>query len=306
MRENPGNPGACPQSPVFPTDCAGWGGVADLVSQVRRVHRILRNRDLQEDRVLSEIRSQCLALRNLRKNVQRIFDYAFTEMLNNAIEHSLSKSIDVSVECTDQEVRADIRDQGLGLFENIMQKKRLANHVEALQDLLKGKQTTAPEAHSGDGIFFTSRAVDILRLRSSDKQLLFDNLGSDVFVSEIRPRAGTRVMFSCRLDSKRDLSKVFGAYTGDTLEFSKTEVAVRLYRQGLELPSRSQARRILSGLERFKSVTLDFNGITCLGQAFADEIFRVFSNAHPEIRFQVLNAAPAVQAMIGHVAPGKI
>jgi hypothetical protein len=45
----------------------------------------------------------------------------------------------------------------------------LKNHLEAIQDLLKGKQTTMPKSHSGEGIFFTSKIADNLTISSSQE-----------------------------------------------------------------------------------------------------------------------------------------
>ena len=38
-----------------------------------------------------------------------------------------------------------------------------------------------------------------------------------------------------------------------------------------------------------------------MGQGFADEVFRVFQNMHPEIKLTVVNANAAVEGMIQHV-----
>ena len=62
--------------------------------------------------------------------------------------------------------------------------------------------------------------------------------------------------------------------------------------------SRSQAKRISRHFEKFKRVELDFTGIAEIGQAFADEMFRVFVAAHPEIRLTPINTSPAVAQMI--------
>ena len=51
-------------------------------------------------------------------------------------------------------------------------------------------------------------------------------------------------------------------------------------------------------LEKF---IFDFNGIDFMGQGFADEIFRVFQNAHPDIVLRPINANEAVLGMIQHV-----
>jgi hypothetical protein len=68
--------------------------------------------------------------------------------------------------------------------------------------------------------------------------------------------------------------------------------------EGEKLVSRSQAKRVANRFERFKRVELDFTGIEEIGQAFADEMFRVFATAHPEIRITPLNTGPAVAQMI--------
>ena len=65
--------------------------------------------------------------------------------------------------------------------------------------------------------------------------------------------------------------------------------------------TRSQAKRVLSHVERFKEVLLDFNGIEEVGQAFADEVFRVFQRSHPDVRISTINTSPRVQLFINRV-----
>jgi 23S rRNA pseudoU1915 N3-methylase RlmH len=71
------------------------------------------------------------------------------------------------------------------------------------------------------------------------------------------------------------------------------------------LVSRSQAKRVLAGIDRFKVAALDFTGVDWIGQGFADEIFRVYQNAHPEIKILVEGANPEVKAMIQRVKTGS-
>jgi len=49
------------------------------------------------------------------------------------------------------------------------------------------------------------------------------------------------------------------------------------------LISRSQAKQILSRANHFKYIVLDFDGVLTIGQAFADETFRVFASNNPDI-----------------------
>ena len=62
--------------------------------------------------------------------------------------------------------------------------------------------------------------------------------------------------------------------------------------------TRSQAKRVLSRFERFREVLFDFKGVTSIGQAFADEIFRVFKQSHPEVVVLAINTTSEVDKMI--------
>lgn len=276
-----------------------------------RIDLALKSKGLKEHEVLMEIRERFVPLKLAPENVKSIFDYAFSEMLNNAIEHSQSKSVAVSVFVSGSTAAGEpsqfsfiVRDSGIGAFRNLMKKRRLASELEAMQDVLKGKITTAPEAHSGQGIFFTSKVADRFSLRSFGREMRVDNMIPDIFfLHDADPVAGTEVRFDIDYRSPRHLIDVFRAFESEdgSQDFDRTEIHVRLFTHGTVHVSRSQARRILVGLEQFKRITLDFERVPAIGQAFADEIFRVFRLRHPEIRIQAVHANEAVRFMIDRV-----
>ena len=81
--------------------------------------------------------------------------------------------------------------------------------------------------------------------------------------------------------------------------YDEEHVPLRLATFGDEsLISRSSGRRVLSRAEKFDEVTLDFSGIRTVGQAFADEIFRVFQRNHPEVILRPINANTQITSMI--------
>lgn len=263
-----------------------------------------KNDGLKEHEVLQEIESRATYITKLKDNVRSIFTYAFSEMLNNAIEHSKSPEAQIEVSQNKESFSFIVKDTGIGVFKNIMQKRHLSSELEAIQDLLKGKTTTAPHAHSGEGIFFTSKAADIFVLESFGHRLRIDNIINDIFVEELKPKMkGTKVLFYINLNSKRHLSDIFKAYQTDPEEyaFDKTEVKIRLYTMGTVYISRSQARRVLSGLEKFKHIVMDFDKVPTVGQAFADEVFRVFKIKHPEIVIEPVNMNETTAFMVGRV-----
>jgi anti-sigma regulatory factor (Ser/Thr protein kinase) len=261
----------------------------------------LKNTGISEDTVFDEIKKNTGIFFGLSKNVLGILKYAFTEMLNNAIEHSRSKTILVEMKRSGGTIAFRITDRGVGIFNNIMRERGLRDKLEAIQDLLKGKQTTAPEAHSGEGIFFTSKVGDKLVIKSFGKSLIFDNIADDVFVKDVKSAEGTDVFFEIAVGSIKELQGVFNNYSNEAFEFSTTKVAVDLYKMDTDYISRSQARRILSGLEKFKTIVLDFKNVETVGQAFADEVFRVwrahnrnkvveYKNANENIEFMIKRA----------------
>lgn len=271
----------------------------------------LENENLKEHEVLADVRERFLPLRTASENVRSIFDYTFSEMLNNAIDHSQSKRIEVRVTVSGSTAQGDpelfsftVRDYGIGVFRNVQEKRNLVSELEAMQDLLKGKVTTAPEAHSGQGIFFSSKAADRFSLRSYGWEMRVDNTLPDIFfLKDDSVIEGTEVRFDIAYRSPQHLIEVFRAFESEdgSQDFDRTEIHVRLFVHGTIHVSRSQARRILMGLEKFKRITLDFDRVPAIGQAFADEIFRVFRIRHPGIRIDVVHATEAVQFMIHRV-----
>lgn len=261
----------------------------------------LRLANLKEDEAWDEIAQNQRLLANTSENARGILYYAFTEMLNNAIDHSQSPEASVAVEINDNVLSFVIRDYGVGVFRNVMRGRHLGDEEEAIQELMKGKMTTAPTAHSGEGIFWTSKIADFFRLRSYDYSLLIDNAIKDytIAINEDSVK-GTEVLFEVDAHTDMSLEKFFGQYMSEENDyaFDTTVIHVNLYRSGEVWISRSQARRVLTGLNRYKKVILDFGGVELVGQAFCDEIFRVFRYKHPEIQLEPVNMSKSVEMMV--------
>jgi anti-sigma regulatory factor (Ser/Thr protein kinase) len=253
---------------------------------------------IAEDRVWNEIARDVEPLAGLSGAARSIFNYAFTEMLNNAIEHSGSKEVEVRFETTPSGLAFEIEDEGVGLFAHLRKELRLSSDLEALEELSKGKITTLPEGHSGEGIFFTSKVADRFEAESGGLKFIVDNERGDVAAGKTVPRRGTRVRFEASLKPARTLKQVFDEYTSD-FEFTKTRIVVKLFARGDRFISRSEARRVMSGLDRFREVVLDFRGVSEVGQGFADEVFRVWARAHPRVKLTSVNAVEPVAFMLG-------
>ena len=240
------------------------------------------------------------------ENVRRICEHGFTEMLNNAIDHSGGTWVQYLLEREHEYIRFTIQDNGIGIFEKIRSYFALEDHRRAMLELSKGKLTTDRTRHSGEGIFFTSRMFDKFLIGSNNLGFIH-SAGEDDWLVRIDTfrDPGTLVAMEIGIESKRTPKEVFDMFAHpefDDYSFSRTHVPLKLAVYGSGgLVSRSEAKRVLTRFEGFKEVRLDFEGIESIGQAFADEIFRVFRLAHPEIEVVAVSTNAYVEQMIKRV-----
>ena len=137
--------------------------------------------------------------------------------------------------------------------------------------------------------FVDSTALDVFE---------FDFLLED---SSMLESEGTWVYMRIVRNSSRQLKSVFDNYTSgpDDFNFNKTVIPVRLASYENEnLVSRSQAKRLLLRVERFQNVVFDFDGVSKIGQAFADEIFRVYAAKHPDLMLLPIEMNEDVEFMV--------
>ena len=239
--------------------------------------------------------------------------YAFTEMLNNAIDHSEGTKVTIDIRVNPYRIAFHILDDGIGIFTKIASALNLEEKRFAILELAKGKFTTAPDNHSGEGIFFSSKAVDLFSIYSDNlvfaSKNYYDEDENNDRINEvhIHLKKGTWVSFTIFRNHTTEISEIMDKYTEypDGFGFTKTIVPVRLLEYGDATPmfvSRSQAKRLLSRFERFERIELDFTGVDEIGQGFADEVFRVFEAQHPNTSIIAINCNPRVEKMIKHVS----
>lgn len=250
---------------------------------------------LQEDLVWKEL-SQNLDLRK-RTPAEEILQHAFTEMLNNAIDHSGGDFVKIQVQASAESLAFEITDNGVGAFAKLRDGLGLDSELESIAELSKGKRTTDPKRHTGEGIFFSSKAVDYFRISANGESWLNDNLQRDWAVQASPLTQGTQVYSQISRSSTRSLQKVFSEFTED-FEFVRTKPVVKLFETGLNFVSRSEAKRLVRGLEKFKEITLDFQKVESVGQGFVDEIFRVWKSDHPLQEITPVNMNESVNFMV--------
>jgi len=240
-------------------------------------------------------------INDLPDNVIDIWHYGFTEILNNAIDHSSGTQVHIQVTKTVTTTEIVIYDDGEGIFKKIQRELNLSDDRHSVLELAKGKLTTDPDNHTGEGIFFSSRMFDDFAILSGSVYFSHKHDQIDDWILEHqRFQSGTGVFMVLSNNTARTSKRIFDSFTsGDDYGFTKTVVPVRLTQYGDDkLVSRSQAKRLLVRVEKFKTVIFDFDNVETIGQAFADEIFRVFKLQQPDMELIYLNANEQVTQMI--------
>jgi anti-sigma regulatory factor (Ser/Thr protein kinase) len=255
---------------------------------------------LEEDQIWS--RDIALVLGKLPQNVMDIWHFCFTEMFNNAIDHSGGTWIHVKIAKTAANTQMMLMDNGVGIFRKIQKALNLLDERHAILELSKGKLTTDPAKHTGQGIFFSSRLMDSFDILSGG--IAFSHVYGEeedwILERTEAESEGSSIFLKLNNHSARTQKSIFDQYSsGADCGFTKTVVPVRLAQYGQDkLISRSQAKRLLARVDLFQTVLFNFEGVETIGQAFADEIFRVFARTHPAMEVGAIHANPEVQGMV--------
>ena len=206
-----------------------------------------------------------------------------------------------------------IADDGIGIFRNIQKYAGEKYGVEidreqAALELYKGRLTTDPDRHSGEGIFFVSKMLSEFAVWSENTVYSYRCGDRDWFVRSHLisyytqlEGIGTMAVMKLENESKRTSREVIDEFAPLEEGFVRTLIPMKDMCPLGDPVARSQARRILRRLDEFREIIFDFRGIGFMGQGFADEVFRVFQNMHPDIKLTVINANASVLGMIRHV-----
>ena len=244
----------------------------------------------------------------LPQNARDIWDYAVSEMLNNAIEHAGAENIHLTVTMDALNTTVAISDDGVGIFRHIhdyIQKETGEDLLpeECASLLLAGKFTTARDRHSGEGIFFTSHMMDRFVIVSGGTRFERDNF-TDV-QSWIPDLGGTGVYMQLSNTTKKTVREVFDRFSSVDEGFYRTQIPMlHMFPSGFPV-SRSEARRLCSLIGQFREATLDFTGVREIGQAFVHELFIVWKRENPDFVLNVENASDAILGMIRRVENTK-
>ena len=244
-------------------------------------------------------------LRSVNEATLGILTYTVTEMLNNAIDHSNGKQVELRATFDADDVELVIVDDGVGAFRKVKEYFQLANELEAIAHVAKGQQTTWSERHTGQGLFFSSRAVDAFEVESGGRIWKVDNIRDDATISAGVPRVGTRVTLRTNKHSQLTAKELFDRHSVEEYAFDKGGVRVALSVHGDEFISRSEAKRLGVGLELYGHVVLDFANVKAVGQGFVDELFRVWVDANPGTTIAYVNASEEVAFMIERGLPRR-
>ncbi|MDF1827639.1 MAG: DUF4325 domain-containing protein [Legionellaceae bacterium] len=268
-----------------------------LTAALNKQLSIHLDKNFDEFEFFSEHFSQLL-LQNLNQHAYAICEYVITELLNNCKDHSKGSKATISTHLEGDVFHCVIDDNGEGLFKSIEASSSFSDVRDIIFELSKGKLTRDPINHTGEGLFFSSRAVDRFSIVANDYQFMRDNLEYDWTFCQAAYANGTRVMFEINKNTERQLDALFKGYTED-FSFNKTDILVDLSQHyGERLISRSQAKRVCRRLENFTHITLDFKKIEAVGQGFVDQLFRVYQRESPNLVINYIHANESVDYMI--------
>lgn len=269
---------------------------------LREVVRTYALAQLQEDIAWSRDFAPSL---DVATHVARMAQHAFTELVNNAVDHSGGTRVVVSMRQTATQLQLLVSDDGQGLFDVVGAHFGIPDPTLAMLELAKGKLSSQPGRHSGRGLYFTARVADVIDVHANASAFQQRQWQPDQWLP-VRSacRGGTSVYVAICLDTERTLDAVMrrASLDGSGPGFDRTVVPLKLIAGAAGvLESRALARRVAARLASFRRAEVDFQGIADVGYAFADELFRVFGREQPALRLEALNMTPAVAVQVEEI-----
>ena len=248
-------------------------------------------------------------IKNYPENILHIWYYCFTEMVNNVLDHSKADQLSIFISQDYMNTSVILNDDGVGIFYKIQSYYNYPSVDDAIIELFKGKLTTDKEHHSGEGIFFTSRIMDVFAAISSGKvfshtefhELLNDLSEYPGLKDSDKYKNGTTIMMKLSNHTQKTTREIMDKYANVEGGFIRTTIPIKNIYPTYPV-SRSQAKRLAHRFEDFQEVELDFSGVSEIGQGFAHELFVVFKKQHPEVVLIPTNANSNIQRMIYHVS----
>src|SRR5207237_5942920 len=124
--------------------------------------------------------------------------------------HSGGMQVFVQMRKTAAATELLIMDNGVGIFNKIQSALHLLDERHAILELAKGKLTTDPKHHTGEGIFFTSRMFDKFDILSGG--VFFNHIfgqAEDWILEQERFETGTSVWMELNNHTARTTRKIF-------------------------------------------------------------------------------------------------
>ena len=274
-------------------------GEYELVTTIEEYSFSRQKGELDSDTYPFEL---CLEkkISHLPENINHIWVYALSEMVNNVIDHSNADFMNITVTQNYLTTSVIINDNGVGIFKKIKEHFSLPSLDEAICELFKGKLTTDEANHSGEGIFFTSKMMDDFLIVSSGKMFTSSKFENDSIINTVDQSSGTCVCMSLSNFTQKTAKEIFDEYSNNDGAFATTRIPLKNVFDSAPV-SRSQAKRVCNRLDKFEEVILDFKDVPWMGQGFAHQLFVVFGNTHPEVSISTINMNESVESMYNHV-----
>ena len=182
----------------------------DLSTEKKKFRFVYENNNLNAERIFKTLSLRVPFIRSLSTNTFKIFECAFIVLLDNAIKHSKTKKIIISIKSLYNTVVLEIKDYGTGVFSNVLSNLKLHDEFEAAMEFLPEKGAMEKEGKKSEGgISFASKAADKLQILSGSVRLVIDNEQKDYYIDKIYPRNGTTAIFEIKKTTRKKIDNLY-------------------------------------------------------------------------------------------------
>ena len=220
-------------------------------------------------------------------------------LLLNCWRHSEGRQASCQVSRVDDSIVITVQDDGLGIFERVMQEYRCLSKVEAIGELLKGARvfTSSPSA----GLARLVWSVDFATIEANQLRLSLMGRSRDWAISEGRSvRPGTSIALEIREDLLDGLERSIQSIVPPLGRVFLPVAAFQQKASGRIL-DRRDAKRLLRGVARHPELIVDFRFVETVAHSFVEYLFVDFRAMHPQSSLVPINLNSSIRSMINFV-----
>ena len=237
-------------------------------------------------------------LKSLSKNIYEIFEFSISALINNVYDHANASKLYFKIFINRDISHFILSDNGIGIFDNIVNELKLSSAQVAAFQLAKGKVSSDLSKNLGEELNTVIRLFDFVSVEANGKGLKYSHDKQNWSISDSAQKYGTRIHLKIHSESNRTFEYVFNKIFFHEKGSIRIPLGLMNTSEHMIVSTRNQTKNILRDIEDYKKIEFDFNKVKLIGPAFADQLIRNTKERNQSADIRWINSNKTVDLLM--------